>query len=115
MWQKRIAETTFLLFVSVVPVVAQAPTVEYGQASELRGVTKVFVDTGVDARQREMIVKVMRKQLPELEVVSRPEDADIHLRFSLRETRDGYTEGVGTVVKLVGGNRERVLLSIKDP
>lgn len=104
----------FLFAVFSSPAAAQEPGIEYGQARELRGVTKVFVDTGVDARQREQIAKELRKRLPSLEVVSRPEESDVHLRFSLKETRAGRTEGVGTVVKLVGGDRVRVLFSFKD-
>jgi hypothetical protein len=114
MRRKWIFGIVFLLSVFVVPAVAQDPTIEYGQASELRGVTKVFVDTGIASWQRDMIVKMIGKNLPQLEVVPHPEESDIHLRFSLRETRSGNTEGVGTVVKLVGGNRVRVLLSIRD-
>ena len=96
------------------PVLAQAPIIEYGQPDELRGVTKVFVDTSLDAQQREVFVKEIKKQLPDLEVVSRPEESDIHLRFFLREDRDGRTEGVGTVVKLIDANRVRALCSFED-
>jgi hypothetical protein len=96
------------------PVLAQEPTVEYGHPDELRGVTKVFVDTGIDVQHRDLIVKEIQKRLSNLEIVSRPEESDIHLRFSLKEIRDGRTEGVGTVVKMVGNNRMRVLLRFKD-
>ncbi len=113
MYLKRTSRLLLLILTVALPIVAQEPTVEYGHPDELRGVTKVFVDTGVDARQREQIAKEIQKRLPNLEVVSPPEESDIHLRFSLKETRDGRTEG-GTVVKLVGSNRVRVLLSFKD-
>ena len=96
------------------PVLAQAPITEYGQPDELRGVTKVFVDTSLDAQQRGVIVREIKKQLPDLEVVSRPEESDIHLRFFLKEARDGRTEGVGTVVKLIDANRARALYSFED-
>jgi hypothetical protein len=111
---KRTSRLLILILTVALPIVAQEPGIEYGHPDELRGVTKVFVDTGVDTRQREQIAKEIQKRLPILEVVSRPEESDIHLRFSLRETRDGRTEGVGTVVKLVGSNRVRMLLSFKD-
>ena len=95
-------------------VLAQSPIIESGQPDELRGVTKVFVDTSFGARQREAIVREIKKQLPDLEVVSRPEESDIHLRFFLNEARDGRTEGVGTVIKLIGANRARTLCSFKN-
>ena len=114
MYLKRTSRLLILILTVVLPIVAQEPTVEYGHPDELRGVTKVFVDTGVDARQREQIAKEVQKRLPNLEVVARPEESDIHLRFSLKETREGRNERVGTVIKLVGSNRVRVLLSFKD-
>ena len=95
-------------------VLAQSPIIEYGQPVELRGVTKVFVDTSLDAQQRDVVVKEIKKQLPNLQVVSRPEESDIHLRFFLKEETDGRTEGVGTVVKLIDANRARELYSFKD-
>ncbi len=78
-----------LILTFALPVLAQTPVIEYGQPDELRGVTKVFV--GLDAPQREVVVREIKKQLPDLEIVSHPEESDIHLVFSLKETRDGRT------------------------
>jgi hypothetical protein len=105
---------TFLVLASSLLTSAQESGIEYGQASELRGVTKVFVDTGADIQQRNLIVKEIQKRLPDLEVVSRPEESDIHLRFFLRETKPGKTDWLGTVVKFVESNRVRVLFSYRD-
>jgi hypothetical protein len=96
------------------PSLAQSPIIEYGRPDELRGVTKVFVDAGPDAQQQEVVVREIKKQLPNLEIVSRPQESNIHLRFSLKETRDGRTQGLGTVVKLIDVNRARTLCSFKD-
>jgi hypothetical protein len=96
------------------PILAQAPIIEDGQPDELRGVSKVFVDTSLDAQQRSVIVREIKKQLPNLEIVSRPEESDIHLRFFLQETRDGRITGVGTVVKWIDANRARALCSFRD-
>jgi hypothetical protein len=110
----RLIGLAFLALTFFLPVPAQEPTVEYGQSSELRGVAKIFVDTGIDAEQRKLIVKELKKRLPSLEVVSRPEESTVHLRFALKATPSGKTEGAGTVVKVIGGNRLRVLFSFKD-
>ena len=107
---------------------AQSPTVEYGHPSELQGVKKVFVDTGVDIELRNHIVKEIQKGLPGLDIVSNPEDADVHLQFSLRDEsnyavivpargRVGVTSrraGAGTVVRVINDKRIRVLWSYKD-
>jgi hypothetical protein len=93
-------------------VPAQTPVIETGQPDELRGVKKVFI--GLDAQQRDVVIKEIKKQLPDLEVVSRPEESDIHLLFFLKETRDGRIESLGTVIKLIDVKRARTLFSFKD-
>jgi len=105
---------SFLILTFALPVLAQAPIIEGGQPGELRGVTKAFVDTSLDAQQRGVLVREIKKQLPNLEIVSRPEESDIHLLLSLKETRDGRIQGVGTVVKLIDANHARALYSFKD-
>ena len=102
---------SLLVMTFALPVLAQTPVIESGQPDELRGVTKVFLD--IDAQQRDAVVKEIKKQLPNLEIVSHPEESDIHLRFSLKEMRDGRIEGVGTVVKLIDANHARALYNFK--
>jgi 3,4-dihydroxy-2-butanone 4-phosphate synthase len=108
---KRIGWLLLLVLMFALPALAQTPVIEHGQPDELRGVTKVFV--GIDDQQREVVVREIKKQLPDLEIVSRPDESDIHLLFSLKETRDGRTEAVGTVIKLIDANRARALYSFK--
>ena len=91
---------------------AQSPINESGQPEELRGVTKVFVS--FNDQQRDVVVREIKKQLPDLEIVSRPEDSNIHLGFFLKETRDGRVEATGTVVRMIDANRARVLYSFRD-
>lgn len=104
---------SLLILAFALPVLAQTPVIEHGQPEELRGVTKVFVHTSLDEQQRRVAVKEIKKQLPDLEIVSRPEESDVHLRLFMKETSDGGTEGVGVIVKLLGANRERALYSFK--
>jgi len=103
---------SLLILTFALPVLAQTPVIEEGQPDELRGVKKVFV--GLEAQQRQVVVREIKKQLPDLEIVSRPEESDIHLLLSLKETRDGRIEGVGRVVKLIDANHARALYSFKD-
>lgn len=123
----RTASLLMFTFLFALPAVAQKQTVEYGAAGELRGVKKVFVDTGTDVELRNRIVEEIHKRLPDLDVVSTPEAAEVHLQFSLKEERDyglvipaggrvgvTYSVGVGSVVRVLGENRVRVLLSFKD-
>jgi hypothetical protein len=108
----KIGCLSLLILTFTLSALAQTPVIESGQPDELHGVTKVFV--GFDVRQREVVVREIKKQLPNLEIVSSPEESDIHLRFFLNETRDGRIEGVGTVVKLIDANHARTLCSFTD-
>jgi hypothetical protein len=109
---RKMGWSSLLILTFALPVLAQTPVIEEGQPDELRGVKKVFV--GLEAQQRQVVVREIKKQLPDLEIVSRPEESDIHLQLSLKETRDGGIEGVGTVVKLIDANHARALYSFKD-
>jgi hypothetical protein len=115
-------------FAFVLPVLAQNPTIEYGHPMELQGVKKVFVDTGMDLESRDRIIKEIQKGALNLAVVSRPEDADIHLRFYL-DDEDNFAvivpakgrigiasarKGAGTVIKVIDDKHVRVLWSHKD-
>jgi hypothetical protein len=117
---------TTLVF--ALPATAKNPTIEYGHPAELQGVKKVFVDTGTDTESRDRIIKELQKGAPTLTVVSRPEDAEVHLRFYL-EDEDNYAvvvparsrvgvssvrRGAGTLVKVIDDTRVRVLWSYKD-
>jgi hypothetical protein len=119
------ALTTLVL---ALPAAAQTNTIEYGHPAELQGVKKVFVDTGTDLESRDRIIKEIQKGVPALTVVSRPEDAEVHLRFYL-DDEDNYAvivpvrgrvgvssvrRGSGTVVRVIDDKRVRVLWSHKD-
>jgi hypothetical protein len=124
----RAASLLLSTFLFSLTAAAQKQSVEYGDASELRGVKKVYVDTGTDVELRNRIASEIRKRLPALDIVSAPEGADVHLQFSLKEERDygvlipvggrvggvAYSVGVGSVFKVLAENRVRVLLSFRD-
>jgi hypothetical protein len=128
MRRKFFLSTVLVTFVFVVPSLAQNQIIEYGQPMELQGVKKVFVDTGTDLDSRDRIIREIQKGAPDLTVVSRPEDADVHLRFNL-DDEDNYavivpakgrigiasvSKGAGTVVKVIDDKHVRVLWSHKD-
>lgn len=108
---RKMVWLSLLMLMFALPVLAQTPVIEQGQPAELRGVRKLFV--GHDVQRREVVVREIKKQLPDLEIVSSPEESDIHLQFSLKEMRDGRIEWVGTVVKLIDANRARSLYAFK--
>lgn len=103
----RVGLLIVLTLIVTLPVLAQDETIEYGEPRELRGVTKIFVDAGADARRRDSIARELKKKLPDLIVVSRPEEAEVHLRYP-------GGDAVGTVVRVIDRGRVRVLYSVSD-
>jgi hypothetical protein len=124
---RKIAFSVFLLCSFAATVTAQNQTIEYGSADELKGVEKKFVDTRADMAVRDKIIAEIRKKLRavkhELIIVSKPEESDIHLRFHYELEKIAHGEGptppigritkipYGTVVKILGQDRVRLLMS----
>ena len=127
---KKIAFNVFLLCSFAATVIAQDQTIENGGADELKGVEKIFVDVRAELSVRDRILAEIRKNLRaakrELIIVSEPEESDIHLRFHYEwQTARGEGPGgttvmtkkipVGTVVKILGKDRVRLLMSYSIP
>jgi hypothetical protein len=124
---KKIAFSVFLLCSFAATVTAQHQTIENGSADELKGVEKIFVDARADMGVRDRILAEIRKKLRavkrELVIVSKPEESDIHLRFHYEWQKIAHGEGpappigrntqvpFGTVVKILGQDRVRLLMS----
>src|SRR5688572_13493517 len=76
--------TSILLFIyfSIVCFSQQAELIiEYGNKSELKGITKIFIFTGPQLEARENIVKQIKKELPELIIAENVNGAEIALVF----------------------------------
>jgi hypothetical protein len=112
-----------LLVICGLTILAQAqnPTIEYGDTSELKGVEKIFIDTKTDLDLRKIIGIEIHRRLPKLQIVSRPEDSDIHLRFYYdRETYPSNLPNphviaipVAIVEKVIDKDRVRILMGYK--
>jgi TonB family protein len=114
----------------------QFVTIEEGAPGELRGVKKIYVDTGGDRKERDNITGEILARLPSLEFVDTAAEAEVLLEFGagtrvLRgtfETRDqlGITKqkldttrdleiGKGQVIKRISDTVLHVLLKFHDP
>jgi hypothetical protein len=92
------------LLISAVFFLSQNAFPQNQNASGLRGVKKIFIDTrqmdkggrNGDAHVDEQIAKEIKEKLPELEIVDAPNGAKIHLRFKVKgqnvETADDPPE-----------------------
>jgi hypothetical protein len=76
------------LTILMLPMIASGQSdlvIEYGAPAELKGVQRVFIDTGTDMEVRENIIRAIAKYTKGVTpptVVSRPEDAEVFLFFA---------------------------------
>ncbi len=128
--RKTIVGVIFIFFYVITGLGQDAIKTEYGKPTELKGLTKIFVDTEGDTEERERIIKEFDKA--KVEGISFLDDAagaEIILSFvggTYKKTFGNVSNGVGSMnTKLrstgVGiafipkePNVRRIILSVKD-
>jgi hypothetical protein len=74
----------FILFaiITTLTISAQERTVSgSGTKTDLNGVERISIETGKDSKSRERIIKEIRRQLPNLTIVSTGEEGDVTLIY----------------------------------
>jgi hypothetical protein len=113
---------SILFFSLVCGISAQAQAkVEYGDLEALIGVKKIYIDVRNDMDLHDEIGAEIRKSLPDLKFAGRPEEANIHLRYSqpsnLRKSGPLPPQAMrvpeGMVVKIINEDNFRVLMNFK--
>jgi len=84
---KQILAVFFLLSLGNLSAIAQEPVIEYGQPSELKGISKIYVHTGLDIELRQKIAADIKSKLPNLTICDKPEDAEVFLLFNTNSQR----------------------------
>ncbi len=82
---KRLIAVVLALAGTVATATAQGPgwtpppnaRWEYGSSADLKGARRVFIDTGFDVHMRANAIKIIHKDIPDLEIVSKPDVADV--------------------------------------
>lgn len=120
-------KTLLLLLALAVPLCAQA--LPYGEISDLKGLKKVYVNTGLDMKSHRAIVKALEKSNLGFEIVEDVEDSEIMLVFGAGSVEHGVvatnTNGVATAqvvesptgdgyVTAYARDKVRLVLSFKD-
>src|SRR5258706_14520550 len=72
---------TLTLLAFCAPCYAQNDSYAYGQPSDLKGLKKVYVDSGPDTKSRENIIKDLEKSKLAFEIVDDQKDAEILLGY----------------------------------
>jgi hypothetical protein len=128
-----------MLFLMLAFLPSQQPKIEYGQPGELKGVTKIYIDAGLDLDARNTMFKEISKELKSIVVTEQPEDAEVVLAYG--ESTEKYlwdvstntnpssnggtrststpnyrkmTVGSGMVMKNAANNRIRLLMKFDD-
>lgn len=118
--RKIVLLVSFLLGLSLVTL---AQDYDYGKPSELRGLTKVFIDTGVDIENRNRIVKVIEDaKILGLKILERGEAAEVIISFREdrrprqvgRTTRYDRTDEGFVVIAATDGKRMKILMSFES-
>ncbi len=99
------------VFALAITARAQDQSVEYGRFEELKGVQKIFVDTGDDLALRNIIKDILEKQL-HLTVADRPEDAE-HVMIFRWSSGGNLWFGRAFVAKRISPERLRILSSYR--
>ena len=76
---KNLLSLSILLFLVSSGFAQIAP--EYGNSSEMRGLTKLYVNTQGDIRNRNRIIKKIRKAKTRIQIVNRAEEAQLVMVF----------------------------------
>ena len=70
-----------------------APKTEYGRPAELKGVTKIFIDTDGDTEERErMLTEFDKAKIPNLKILDSSDGAEVILYFNASKV--AYNAGV---------------------
>ena len=86
----RLARLSILLtlFTLLSAVALPAQNFERGKTSELKGLTKLYINVGADIERRDLIADEIEKaEIPGLVIVDSREKAEIVMRFGGRETQ----------------------------
>lgn len=92
---KHLLLTTMALL--VLAPSAHTQNIEYGSEADLKGIKKIFIDTGTDMKSRERMLKVFKKhakEIPGVEVLDAPDGADVVLVY--KADRETYVGGATT-------------------
>jgi len=101
---------------------AQQDSFAYGQPSDLKGLKKVYVETGPDLKSHDAIIHGLAESKIEFEIVDDEKAAEIILTFTAEAVRGPIVNGDQRILQSGGGlvtatnirGKDRVVLSFQD-
>jgi len=113
----------FFLVVILLPALGHAQNFEYGKPAELKGLTRAYIDVGVDIKSFEEIKKIIQNaKLSQLTIVDSIKESDFVLMFRggkeavlVDGDSDLQKSGKGVVaIPSASGDRLRILISFES-
>ena len=95
---------------------------EQGRLSELKGIKKIFIDTGGETAYRERLIKEIEKAKLNIEVLSSPDDAECFILFRNTMINEPWFSGSSAIVEkslgkamiiIPGNNQKKTRLLLK--
>jgi S1-C subfamily serine protease len=95
---------------------------EYGKLSELKGIKKIFIDTGGETAYRERLIKEIEKAKLNIEVLSSPDNAECFILFRNTMINEPWFSGSSAIVEkslgkamivIPGNNQKKPRLLLK--
>src|SRR5260370_178620 len=83
----------------VQPSTAQQDSYAYGQPSDLKGLSRVYIETGPDVKLHDSIIHDLEKSKLDFKIVDDEKDAEIILTFRMEGWSGG---GIVTVTNIRG-------------
>lgn len=127
---KRLSISLALIALFAPVALAQNDSYAYGQPSDLKGLKKVYVDSGPDTKSRDKIIKNLEKSKLGFEIVDDQKDAEILLGYgagavsrkvvgsvvgsSVIMQEKTQRTGTGIVVALNARGKDRLVHSFED-
>lgn len=113
------------LALTILLTVSASAQETYGQPSDLKGLKKIYINTGTDTKSRDSIIKELEKSKQGFEIVDDAKDAEIYLGFGADQVPNvvWHTEAATRVltsrtgdgvVRVWARGKDRLILSFED-
>lgn len=118
----KLTMSIILLLFFALTAFCQSDDYEYGKQAEMKGLSRIYINTGTDIQSREMVIKEIEKVKLPVEIVDDLKDAEIFLMYEggmkdvqYKATTDQRSTGKGFVaIKGKNPDRPRILLNFED-
>jgi len=89
---KRVAMLVAAMLILALPMFAGDAWDEYGDPSEMKGLKRIYVDTGEDLDVRKLIIEELKIEIPDISITAGPDGAELALIYVPRLVKGDDTK-----------------------